>query len=71
MFNRSPITSHTLSKPIIRPQALTYNSYINIASEDNFIHVNNLHHVFIKINLVYIRTRPHLRDLYHALHHNK
>ena len=36
----NPITSHILSKLFMRPQTLTYNSYIHITSKDNFTHVN-------------------------------
>ena len=43
-------------------QDLTSNSYINIASEENIIHVNNHHHVVIKTNLVHVRSIPHHID---------
>ena len=47
----------------MRPQTITSNSYINIVSEENFIHVKkDLHHIFIKTNIVYIRTIPYHID---------
>ena len=71
LYMRSPITSNIRSKPIMIPQALTSNSYINIESEDNFIRVNNLHHVVIKTNLVHIKKIPHHIYSYRALHDKK